>query len=337
MMRLLWTLLLIALAVPAGAQSEQPESEAAEGGATEQTDQESADATENARTHFKLGVDFYRERNFRAALIEFQRAYTASPHYKLLYNLGQASLELQEYATALDYFTGYLREGGDEIAAERRQEVEATIASLETRIATVTISSNQEGTEIYVDDTLIGRVPLAEPVRVGAGRHKITAIKEGLEPIERMVDVAAGDDKEVRLDFEDRAAAAVAAELRPRSTTVIRVGDGPNTPAIWAGVATAVLGAGAITLTILTTLAEKDYENELDGETTKPKLDELRDEAKVKALATDIAWGATLVSGIVTAVFIVTGGGAEAETEEQATRGIDVGVGPSQVMVSGRF
>jgi hypothetical protein len=51
---------------------------------------------EAARAHFRMGVDFYRERNFRAALIEFQRAYRAAPHYKLLYNLGQASVELQE-------------------------------------------------------------------------------------------------------------------------------------------------------------------------------------------------------------------------------------------------
>src|ERR1700748_2626156 len=53
-------------------------------------------ATERARIHFKNGVDFYREHNFRAALIEFKRAYKAAPHFKLLYNLGQASLELQE-------------------------------------------------------------------------------------------------------------------------------------------------------------------------------------------------------------------------------------------------
>jgi tetratricopeptide (TPR) repeat protein len=332
MTRLLCTLLLlVALTPTARAQSEQAGS--GEAGTGDRTVQDTGDATEDARAHFKLGVDFYRERNFRAALIEFQRAYAASPHYKLLYNLGQASLELQEYAIALEHFTGYLREGGEEITAERRQEVEETIASLQARIASVTIVSNQEGAEIYVDDTLIGRSPLAEAVPVGAGRHKVTAIKEGLEPIERWVDVAAGDAKEVRLDFEDRSATA---ELGPRETTVIRVGQEANTPAIWAGVATAALGAGAITLTILTTLAEKDYKNELDGETTKAKLDELRDEAEVKALATDIAWGATLVAGVVTAVFIVTAD-PDADAEDHVKRDVDVGVGPGSVMVSGRF
>src|SRR5688572_21975310 len=75
-------------------------------------------ATEKARAHFKLGVDLYREGNSRAALIEFKRAYKAAPHYKLLYNLGQASLELQEDSNAIDYFTTYLRQGGDEITAD---------------------------------------------------------------------------------------------------------------------------------------------------------------------------------------------------------------------------
>ena len=97
---------------------------------TEDSESSFDPAKERARGHFRTGVNFYRERNFRAALIEFQRAYKAYPNYKLLYNLGQASLELQEYVQAIDYLTSYLRTGGHLIEVQRRDEVRRTIAEL---------------------------------------------------------------------------------------------------------------------------------------------------------------------------------------------------------------
>ena len=72
-----------------------------------QADQASAEAanpndtssvTERAREHFERGVDYYGEGDYRAALIEFQRAYSIQPTYRLLYNLGQVAYELRDYA-----------------------------------------------------------------------------------------------------------------------------------------------------------------------------------------------------------------------------------------------
>src|ERR1700679_4128277 len=79
-----------------------------------------ADGTEDARSHFTHGVELFKEADFRAALIEFQRAYDAAPNYKVLYNLGQTSLELQDYAGALKAFRGYLDGGANQIPAARR-------------------------------------------------------------------------------------------------------------------------------------------------------------------------------------------------------------------------
>jgi tetratricopeptide (TPR) repeat protein len=321
------------LAFLSAAQAQPHGADASSESSSASADGENQDRKASARAHFRLGVDFYRERNFRAALIEFQRAYDDAPHYKLLYNLGQASLELQEYAGAIDYLSAYLKEGSAEIAPERRAEVEQTIRYLESRIAHVTITSNRDGAEVYVDDTLVGRVPLAEPVRVGAGRHKFTAVREGSQPVERMVDVAAQEQREIRLEFEEPGAdtAAVSAQL----PAPVQSDETASTAPIWVGMATAMLGAGAITMSVLAALAQKDYEDELDTITTKDKLETLRDDAETKALVTDIAWGATLVAGGITAVLILTADG-EPETE-RAERGVDVRVGLAAVRVDGRF
>lgn len=335
MRRAIALLLALAAAVPGLARGQDaPGEDDARPDAPAEAGRADVQATESARAHFRLGVDFYRERNFRAALIEFQRAYADAPHYKLLYNLAQASLELQEYAGAIDYFAAYLQQGGDEIAPERRQEVEQAIADLESRIARITVTSDQPGAEIHVDDTLVGRAPLREPVRVGAGRHKFSAVKEGLAPVERILDVAAGDLREVRLEFEAQPGTAAEPVVR---TEVVHDESG-NTAALWAGMTTAMLGAGAITMTVLATLAQKSYKDELEVQTTKAKLDELRDDAETKALVTDIAWAATIASGVVTAVLIVTGDDSETEASAgRARSGVALGVGPGGVVIDGRF
>src|SRR5205823_3161495 len=67
---------------------------------------------DEGRKHFQAGVQFYKEGDFRAALIEFKRAYESAPNYKVLYNLGQTNLELQDYAQALTSFQKYLTDGG---------------------------------------------------------------------------------------------------------------------------------------------------------------------------------------------------------------------------------
>src|SRR5436190_16322961 len=93
-----------------------------------------ADNTEEGRQHFQRGVQFYKEGDFRGALIEFKRAYEIAPNYKVLYNLGQTSLELQDYAAALTAFKRYVDEGAREVPKDRKQQVESEIKKLEGRV-----------------------------------------------------------------------------------------------------------------------------------------------------------------------------------------------------------
>ncbi|HKU39151.1 MAG TPA: PEGA domain-containing protein [Polyangiales bacterium] len=302
----------------AGAQSTPPE--------------EPTDPTERARLHFKLGVDFYRERNYRAALIEFQRAYAASPHYKLLYNLGQASLELQEDSHAIDYYSRYLREGGSELTDARRSEVEQNIVRLRARLATVTLTTNQAGAEIYVDDTLIGTAPLSEPLKVSVGRRRFVAVKHGFPDAERVVDVAAGDELDVELEFKERAQLDLA---KLEGVLNKRDEEAAPSPALWTGIATGLIGAGAITASILTMTAQQDYDDELKVETTRTKLQELRDDANTKAVVADVLWGVTIVGVGVTTVLLIADGGEE--TEKKPEPAVALQLSPASVAVNGRF
>jgi hypothetical protein len=328
--------LWVALASSALAQVTIKPSEPSDGSGMESSEA-TAEQKESARQHFKLGVDFYRERNYRAALIEFQRAYADAPHYKLLYNLGQASLELQEYASAIDYLTDYLKEGGSEIAPERGAEVEKTIRYLESRIAYVRIVTNEAGAELYVDDTSVGKSPLDTSVRVGAGRHKFSAVREGQPPVERRIDVAAGDETEIRLDFNKQVEASVAsAPPSPVDDTYDEPSSSTNTAAIVMAATTGALFVGAVTMTIVTGVAQQDYQEKLLVRTTRPALDDLQSDAETKALVTDILWGATAASAVVTTVLFVIGGN-ESDGAAHNERGVAVHAGLGTLAVTGQF
>jgi tetratricopeptide (TPR) repeat protein len=282
------------------------------------------------RSHFKAGVDYYRDGDLTTALIEFKRAYAAAPNYRLLYNLGQVSHELRDYTEAQGYFQRYLREGGDEIDPARKREVEAALAKIAGRIATVVVSSNLSGAEIFVDDVSVGKSPMGEPVRVSAGTRRISAAISGRQRVTQVIEAAGGDTLVVKLEFapaaRPEANVAHGDAAKPAASS-----SGPS-PALWLGIGTGVLAAGAGVMAILAAGDAAEYHDAIDRKTTAAELDALHDSATTKALVTDILLGATLVGAAVT-VWVAVDSGSDDEREPTAR----LSLGAGSVALSGRF
>jgi hypothetical protein len=191
-----------------------------------------AEAVARAREHFRRGVQLYGEDDFRAALIEFSRAYQLAPNPAVLYNVGQSYYQLRDYAGALSTLEKYLRDGGEQIAEDRRTQVQSELRELRGRVAHVAVRSNVAGAELAIDDVQVDRTQPRDALLVGAGRHKLSASKRGYATTSRVVDIAGGDDIEVRLDL-----AKDARDSAPRS-------EAPNYTA--SVVAATVAGAGVV-------------------------------------------------------------------------------------------
>jgi hypothetical protein len=168
---------------------------------------------EDAGTHFRRAVELFKEADFRAALIEFKRANELSPNFRVLYNIAQCQLELQDYAGALGSYARYLE--SNEVPRDRRAAVEATVKKLQTRVATVEIRTNVAGAEVHVDEEAVGSTPLAAPVLVSAGRRRILIEKAGRAPMSKIVDLAGGDRTTVVLHLPEPAPAAPPAAPAP--------------------------------------------------------------------------------------------------------------------------
>lgn len=274
-----------------------------------------------ARKHFKRGVELYADGDVGGSLVEFEQAYRLQPSFRLLYNLAQVSAELLDYVKAERYFVRYLEEGGDEIDPERRIEVEAELERLRTRIGTVTVETNQEGAEIFVDDVPVGRAPL-QALPVSAGQRRVRVEKAGFETETRVVNIIGGQPQSVRIELESAAAAQ----------TTYSFGDDapPNHPAIWMTVGTGVLALATAGAAFWTYRGERNYDDELMRSTTRSTLDDLADKTEQRALITDILLGATVVSAIVTTVLWVNGTSSESD-EDVARRDDSLQFGPGSL------
>jgi len=155
-----------------------------------------------AASHFARGVKLYEELDWRAALIEFERAYSIAPHYAVLYNIGQCHYQLQDYAGALAAFEQYLALGGAQGPEDVARRVKSTIEDLHGRVAQVRVTANVDDAEITVDDVVVGRTPLPSPLVVSEGRRKIGATKAGHAAVARTLDVAGTDSADVNLRLE---------------------------------------------------------------------------------------------------------------------------------------
>ena len=205
-------------------------------------------ASDEAKTRFKRGAEFYDEGNYRAALIEFERAHQLLPNYKILYNMAQVRVQLLDYARAQETFARYLKEGGSDVNSARREEVKSELEKLRSRVGRIAITT-AEGAEVLLDDESMGTAPLQGPVAANAGRHTVTVVVPGRAPQSRVVDVAGLETSSVTLGqnapvLDPRASASAAGSSRPSELIKSAVKSEPSKVpmnASWA--ATGVLAA----------------------------------------------------------------------------------------------
>lgn len=313
----LFSLLMFALllwcSAPPLARAQEPQSEA-EAPAV-------PDNVAKARAHFQKGVDYYSEGDLAAAMVEFQRAYELEPSYRLLYNLAQVSYEQRDYAQAERYFRDYLAQGKAEIEPARRQDVQDELQRLKGRVADVWLRPNRSDAQLFIDERPVGRAPLAKPVRVSAGHRTVRAELPGFAPVQRVIDVVGGEAMAVELEFGSPLEVGYGAQAGS---------SGGPSPALWTGIATGVLALGTAGMAVWTASEEASYEDALARETSRGELDDLADSTEQKALLTDVLLGATIVTGAITVILLLT----EGPQERGPTAHTGIAIGPGSVRVT---
>src|SRR6187431_2986640 len=107
--------------------------------------------TDAARQHFKAGVNFMQDPDgarYEEAYREFKAAYAAAPSWKILGNLGIASMKLERDGEAIDAMEKYLSEGGDDLPEDERAQFERDLSTLKSSVVRVTLMSVPPGVAV---------------------------------------------------------------------------------------------------------------------------------------------------------------------------------------------
>jgi hypothetical protein len=286
------------------------------------------DKMDEAGRHFGRGLQLYSEGAYEAALVEFERAYQLAPSYKILYNEARVHRVMNQYAEALTRFERYLREGGNEIAAERRDEVMKEIDALRPRVATITIKTDVPGADVFVDDTSVGQSPTASAVIVNPGMRKITATKRGYLPATRAVRVVGSDAIEVRLDL---VAMTSGRQDKPQD-------PGPRNRAIIGWTATGALATGGVISGVLALNAAASLKaaKQVSGQTAET-LNNDRSKLLTMSILADAFTGTAVIAGGVSIYLTVKAAAGPAKPNTPKGPEVSLAIGPSSAAVVGRF
>jgi hypothetical protein len=266
-----------------------------------------------AADRFQRGTEMFEENNLTAALAEFRRAQSIAPSYRLLYNIGQVCYLLRDYPCALQSFSRYLIQGGAAVPPGRKSDVQRDIERLRARVARLRVVTDPPGAEVAVDDVVLGRTPLAEPLLVAAGRPRVSVTLAGYAPATKVVEVAAMETVTVRIDLQSLTAAGPA-PARPEFDLSARLPPpsappqtgGPGVPVVpW--VITGALAVAAGTVGALALRSAADLKQQREG-WVPHSADLHRQSTRVKrlALATDVLIGSALLAAGVSTVLSLT-------------------------------
>ena len=202
-----------------------------------------ANNQQEAAKHFKSAVELVHNHRVREALAEFQQAYTLSPHFAVLYDIGIAHAELGEPVQAVEALQQYLDQGGSKIAAKRRAEVSVKLDELQLQIGQLEVEVNHPDAVITVDGQEQGRSPWHRPMRLVAGVHTISAALPGFLSTDAQVTIVGQQVTRVALALvrepqaspSESPVATSAAEPEPANVAQAQPAAPPVQPALRAG------------------------------------------------------------------------------------------------------
>jgi hypothetical protein len=296
-----------------------------------------ANAKKEAARRFEHAIKLYEDSDYVLALAEFERVYELVPDYRVLYNIAQVNIQLGRYARALRTLREYVSRGGSELPPDRRSAVQADLAFLEARTATVKVDVQPEGAEVSIDGVVVGKAPLVEPLVVDVGGRRVQARSSGYVTVDQTLTLAGGDWRQITLKLEPEPTAVAKPVPEPPRHSPRRAapGDSPvheKKPGwLWVGWgATGALAASSAVSAVLGASAASELDELRDSrEATRDDLENAKTRAETRLLAADILGVAAAVTGAVTLYFQLSGP-TSSERPRSAAK-VSLGVLPSAV------
>ena len=237
--------------------------------------------SEEAKAYFKNGVELIQEQppNYQDAYYQFRLAYEKSKSWKVLGNLGLCSFKLERDGEAIQYYTDYLKGGGNDIDPDERSALQRDLLVLNGNSGSVTLSSAD--TEIDVTDSRAGSTAPPQSyrleggklaMRLRAGTHTLIATHAG-KSLRWEIALSPGRSETHDFNFAE-SANVVAAPVAPTAAAATPLTQAPEpaptgSPIRTAGFVTAGVGVATVVGGVVVGLMAKGKESDAKSDAEK--------------------------------------------------------------------
>lgn len=163
-----------------------------------------ADDAERAEELFRAGNAAFAEDDLHAAYDAYRAAWSLRQSFDIACNLGRTEAELmlsRDAATHLDYCVRTFSASSRSEFRGAQERFRTLFNSVRTKIGAFAITTYPEGAHVEVDGVSWGTSPLAAPVFVDPGEHRVLVRLAGYPPVERLLNVGAGGTMALRVDL----------------------------------------------------------------------------------------------------------------------------------------
>jgi hypothetical protein len=182
------------------------------------------------KRHMDNGVKLYADKNYPAAIAEFQAAYDAKPNPNPLVNIALCDKEMFRYPQAIAVLEKALATHGDAMDAADKKEAQEAIKEMRALLGRVKVNVAPPDATLIVDGE---EVSAAEPLSLGPGKHAIAARAEGYAGAQQTVTVVSGAEQ--ALSFTLVAEKGRVTIEAPDPRTSIAIDDRPVGHGGWSG------------------------------------------------------------------------------------------------------
>ncbi len=132
-----------------------------------------------AQASWDRALELFQAKKWDGAQAEFMQAYRISKNPRVLFNVAMTAKASGNYTRAIDLFQQELTEGAGKLSKQEEQRIHDELSALGDFVSTLTIEVNEPGATITIDGETVGTSPLAKPVPVTVGTHRVQASKAG--------------------------------------------------------------------------------------------------------------------------------------------------------------
>jgi len=178
------------------------------------------DAADEAEKLVRHGIELRRHRDDEAAARDFQQAYKLYASPRTAAQLGLAKQALGLWEEAEHYVAEALRTGAsDSWVSKHRGVLDEALGTIQKHLGRIEVIGDPEGAEVAMNGRRVGKLPLAEPVRVSEGSVDIDVRAAGYASAQRTITLVGGQYQRVVFHLTKvGTATAEVAKVAPRRT-----------------------------------------------------------------------------------------------------------------------